>query len=301
MFLNNITAVDHAYIDDKGMIIGGAVNPTMFVSGEIDPVENVVVDFSTVKKDIKHIIDAKYSGFDHKLWIIEGYSLYTKSEETNEGRNVRIETPCVIIDAPIDAYKFIKKNGPYPEDFKEQVAARMEIELVEELAIKYPNVNISISLDFDEGFWGNSRMDTPMMPFRYVHGLKDSTSWGCQNIAHGHLSYIAASGSNHLEAEMICQKIAAKLDKTIFIRSENITHVDIDKMVLGYETARGKFEMTILNGTFEFGSVTIIDTETTIEHLVSHIAEEYRDDLKAAGVRLLFVSEGLNKGAVAEI
>jgi len=301
MFLNNITAVDHAYIDHHGMVIGGAVNPTMFVSGEVDPVENVVIDFSTVKKDIKHIIDAKYSGFDHKLWIIDGYSNCTIIENSSGTNNIRIVTPCVIIDAPRDAFKFIKYPTFIPVDYRSSVIAQMEHELMSELNITHAGSNILVSLDFDESFWGNVRMDTPMMPFRYVHGLKDSTSWGCQNIAHGHLSYLAAAGNNALEAEMVCQRIAADLDKTIFVREDNVTYMGEDRVVLGYETARGKFEMTILENAWSHGHVSLIETETTIEHLAEKIAEVYRDDLKAAGVHMLFVSEGLNKGAVAEI
>jgi hypothetical protein len=44
------------------------------LSLQIPSTEKVVVDFSTVKKSIKEIIDHKETGFDHKLWVIEGWS-----------------------------------------------------------------------------------------------------------------------------------------------------------------------------------------------------------------------------------
>ena len=300
MYLNNITAVDHAYINDKGMVIGGAVSPTILVEGEVEPVENVVVDFSTVKKDIKDIIDAKYSGFDHKLWLIEGYSDYELAPSTSP-KNIRIKTPCLVIEAPIDAFKFIKKNGPHPENFLEQVIVQMENELHDGLNLIHRNANISVSIDFDASFIGNSRMDTTMVPFRYVHGLKDSTSWGCQNIAHGHLSYIAASGESPLAAEMVIQRIAADLDKTIFVKEENVVYDGGDVITVEYKTPRGEFMMHFKEKVWEYGRVGLIETETTIEHLAEKIAEIYQSELVEAGVNMLFVSEGLNKGAVAYI
>jgi len=295
MFLNNITAIDHAYIDDQGRIIGGAISPTMFVSGEVDETEKVVVDFSTVKKSIKHIIDAKYSGFDHKIWIIEGYSncLVYDFGETN---NV-IATPLLRIDLPIDAIKMI--TVPFDGvDYKNSVLIQMERELDAELELMHPGVNISVSVDFDESFIGNPQMDTPMMPFRYTHGLKGSTSWGCQNIAHGHLSYLAAATTKPLETEMLLQKIAADIDGTIFVWEDNLTFTE-EAVTVSYTTDRGSFEM-IINNDYAAECVVPLTTETTVEFLAEAIANQYRDQFVAAGVTQLFVSEGLNKGAVAE-
>lgn len=296
MFLSNITAVDHAYIDNRGMIMGGSVNPTMRVSGEIDEAEKVVVDFSTVKKDIKHIIDAKYSGFDHKLWIIEGYSECVVVEDGS--RNLKVETPYLIISAPRDAFKIISTvfNG----DYLNSVAEQMQHELIAELNMMHPKSNIMVDLEFDTSFWGNALMNTPMIPFRYTHGLKGSTSWGCQNIAHGHLSYLAATTSKPVETEMLLQSIAADIDGTIFVWNENIVSANDNMIQVSYETDRGSFDMKIANEYAE-SSVIGVNTETTVEFLAEAIANQYRDSLREAGVSELFVSEGLNKGAVASI
>ena len=295
MFLSNITAVDHAYIDNRGHVIGGSVNPTMLVSGNIDTTENVVIDFSSVKKSIKEIIDAKYSGFDHKLWIIEGYSRCTV---VNQGLpNITIETPVLSIEAPRDAFKFIAQTEFFQTSYKDAVIRQMEHELNVGLNLLYPGVNITVEVNFEEAFWGNTMMDTPMIPFRYVHGLKASTSWGCQNIAHGHLSYLAASTDHPMEAEIVLQKIAADIDNTIFVWGENIKSVDDFHTFVEYFTGRGVFKMTISHDL----NVIALKTETTVEFLAEAIASEYGDMLKAAGVSRLFVSEGLNKGAVVEI
>ena len=302
LFLNNITAIDHAYIDATGAIIGGSVNPTMHVTGEVDEAEKVVVDFSTVKKSLKHIIDAKYSGFDHKLWIIEGFSNCTVEES---GRaNLSIVTPQLTINAPRDAFKFIKTPFHLAEDgtpnFESAVVDQMEQELMSELAVLHPNVGIHISLDFDEAFYCNPRMDTRAVPFRYTHGLKSSTSWGCQNIAHGHLSFLAAATDNVEATEALLSYIADDIDGTIFIRKENIIQLTNDSLMIGYKTDRGDFNMTI-TGDYAFAKVIGLETETTVEFLAEAIADQYREALREAGVRQLFVSEGLNKGAVADI
>jgi hypothetical protein len=59
--------------------------------------------------------------------------------------------------------------------------------------------------------------------------------------------------------------------------------------------------MHIKEKVWEYGRVGLIETETTIEHLAEEIAEIYQSELVEAGVNMLFVSEGLNKGAVAYI
>ena len=52
-FLTHVSCVDHAYIDNNGCVVGGSFHPNFIIGGTPDPVEKVVVDFSTVKKDVK--------------------------------------------------------------------------------------------------------------------------------------------------------------------------------------------------------------------------------------------------------
>ena len=84
MFLSDVTVLDHAYIDDSGFIVGGSFHPCFNVSGEIDGTEQVVVDFSAIKKQIKALIDSKETGYDHKLWIIEGFSNISDIQVIND-------------------------------------------------------------------------------------------------------------------------------------------------------------------------------------------------------------------------
>src|SRR5574343_1490291 len=107
IFLSDLTVVDHAYINSQGQVIGGSFNPGFIVSGEVDPVEKVVVDFSTIKKDVKysidkHIDDYHHNGFDHKIWFIEGYSggEYRQFED-----KIEFKTPAFKARVPLDAVR----------------------------------------------------------------------------------------------------------------------------------------------------------------------------------------------------
>lgn len=74
LFIGNLTTIDYAYIHPTRYTIkGGSLNLSVEVTGDIEPVENVVVDFGTIKKKIKSLIDDKEEGFDHKLWVPENH------------------------------------------------------------------------------------------------------------------------------------------------------------------------------------------------------------------------------------
>lgn len=302
MFLNDVTVIDAAYIDDEGRIIGDSVRPKFAVSGNVDEKEGVVVDFSAIKKNIKNIIDAKYSGFDHKLWLIEGYSNYTLADEKTYPANIKVNTPYVTIDAPKSAFKFIQSTG-VPGDYIGDIMRQLVDELTAELELLYPTVNLEIDLWFGDDFMDNPAMDTSLVPFRYTHGLKNSTSWGCQNIAHGHLSYLAASttdDANNRAVEMLLHEIASELDKSIFVWGENVTALSPDSVTVEYTSDRGTFKM-VVEGSYAATHMLILPTETTVEFLADAIATQYRDLLTAVGVVDLYVSEGLTKGAVVNI
>ena len=72
--MQQVTTIDYAYINTEGQLLGGSYNADFEVTGDIEFNEQVVIDFGKVKKAIKQIIDGKFHGFDHKLWIIDGYS-----------------------------------------------------------------------------------------------------------------------------------------------------------------------------------------------------------------------------------
>lgn len=304
LFLNDLSCVDHAYIDDNGCIVGGSFNPCFEVSGTPDPIEKVVVDFSTIKHDLKEMIDAhsfifNKNGFDHKVWIIEGFSniSWMRMEGNSKYSTVVITTPAMTLSVPGDAVKIIPRvEGITPHYTKDYIGAAMEDYLQPLLEKKYPNININVACT------NSASIHTPThnvahnaYRFRYVHGLKDSTSYGCNNIAHGHGSFISSEN----DPSGILELIAKELDNTLFVRSENIklfsTRHLTSELTLAYETPRGLFEMIVDPATHK---IVVLNTETTVEFLAQYVKERYGSLMKTSGMSSFCISEGLSKGAV---
>ncbi|RWZ87263.1 MAG: hypothetical protein EO766_12115 [Hydrotalea sp. AMD] len=283
IFLSDLSVVDHGYINDEGQVIGGSFNPGFIITGEVDEVEKVVVDFSTIKKDVKglidrHLPDVHDNGFDHKLWFIEGYSLGELTESENGDRWI-ISTPAVEIDVPTDALRFISFrdiNVGYTPGYIGDVFAEY---LEKHLSEKYSNINIKVEC-FNNVNTHTINKTLPLRYFSYSHGLKDSTSYGCQNIAHGHLSFVQYKDS--LKAE----EIAHDLDNAVFINSANISNETDDTITISYRTPRGWFNASYNK---ELNHIIVLETETTIEYIGEYVKNKFN-------VTDFYISEGLSKG-----
>lgn len=303
MFLNDLTVVDHAYIDDRGCIVGGSFNPCFEISGTPDPIENVVVDFSTIKKDIKDIIDrhsfnVSDNGFDHKVWVIEGYSHVTNVLVMGGGdTEVTIVTPHLSVSLPGDAVKIIPAiESMEPNYTYEYIGAAFAAQVQRHLELLYPKINIEVTCTNTEHIHTpTSRVGWNARRFRYVHGLKDSTSYGCKNIAHGHGSFISSNNDSHGLLDLI----AMELDNTIFVRQDNIKRLtaeaDRNELYIGYTTPRGSFDMVI---DTQAHKVVVLNTETTVEFLAAYVKDRFGSLMLAAGMSSFCISEGLSKGAV---
>lgn len=313
MFLNDITVIDHAYIDNKGCVVGGSFHPCFEVSGNPDSVEKVVVDFSAIKRTIKQLIDrhennVETNGFDHKVWVIEGYSSFNEvnvnmNMQALMGLDTTIRTPAVVLDLPTDAVKLITPvSGRIPEYTPEYIGAALEQYLQPLLEKAYPNTNIYIKCHNTETIHvPTDELRMHAKTFRYVHGLKDSSSYGCNNIAHGHGSFITADKN----PDNILQTIAAELDNTVFVRGDNISSTAITlssnepvvsgELTIRYKTSRGFFLMTIDANAHK---IVVLNTETTVEYLAQYVKTKFGDAMRAAGITTFYISEGLSKGAI---
>lgn len=314
MFLSDLTVIDHAYIDNFGNLIGGSIHPTFIVSGTPDPVEKVVVDFSAVKKQIKahidrHVNEMDNNGFDHKVWIIKGYS-NCKVVSSHQSSLVEIDTPTVRITVPYDAVRIIDGVGVQYEINGTAIPSLNDLGVVlakyvqDELAALHPKINVKVSCTATEHFHLPTRYGS-YASFRYSHGLKDSTSYGCKNVAHGHRSFIQATAADYRSDTStirdIVQDIAREFDKSIFLRSENLIQPGADESIaIEYTTERrGYFRMGIKSTSTQ--RVIVLSTETTVEFIAQTIADLYTDDLRKANVGSIYVSEGLSKGAMVSV
>lgn len=288
-----VTTIDYATIDHLGRLVGGSMSPAFEIRGEVDTDEQVVIDFSTCKKQIKSIIDDKVLGIDHKLvigpWTDKNISV------VSDGKDVNLKTKDWDIVLPANAIHFAGNMPTVGSVYDNLAFAEVVSKLVNtELVKTHPSVTVDVFCNQTI-----QRIDysvTHAAPFRYVHGLKSSTSWGCQNIAHGHYSYVTINAEDEVDGNLLAQKIASDLNDTVFVYDKNIiNHWDSRLIQFGYKTERGEFKMT---QTSFNPKIMILPVETTVENLAEQIWTLYAKELKDVGTYELIVSEGLSKGAI---
>lgn len=297
LFLNYVTCIDYAVIDEKGIIRGGSFTPIIEVTGNIDPQEKVVVDFSRIKKDIKALIDDKETGFDHKLWCVSGFSNAQVKSASEGGLEIIAENTQLIV--PKNAVK-VFETTVFVKDIVFTYEREITNYLNRQLNIIYPGADISVFVKLTSYTLAPTWLS---WNFNYTHGLKDSTSWGCQNIAHGHYSYvdfIADPGRKFLIAEdslELCNMVS-EMDNAVFVNRANIVYEDYKSLIIEYTTPRGLFKARYVKEAY---NIIILETETTVEYIVDWFVKRNEAVLKRAGICKVYLSEGLSKGATVKI
>jgi hypothetical protein len=294
IYINRVTVIDCARLNpESGEFVGDSFNLHTLISGDANSKEQVVVDFSSGKKLIKSAIDghvfhqessglednSKENGYDHKTWIpsdlIDHYS--------EQGRYIELQGPKGFrMSAPSNAVKILPQK--VLEDLERGSTEELQKHLKGFLEATIPGFSFEVFLDrvpyldYASHLFGEVYNT---VGFQYLHGLKQSTSFGCQNILHGHGSVVS---SDDQEAAI---QIARYLDGAYLYETNSKTpHYG----TFAYQTLdRGAFNLKVS----EDQAVKLIDIggEPTIENLSQHVAE-------ALQIRTPFlISEGLQKGA----
>ncbi|AJT60981.1 6-pyruvoyl tetrahydropterin synthase-like protein [Vibrio phage ValKK3] len=297
MFLNNITCIDHAYVDENGKINGMSYNLCVEITGEVDETEQVVIDFSGCKKAIKQLVDESEHAIDHRLVLVNGYSEYVLSDIENRDRT-QIDSPLfTAVSSVNDWYQEIVDVSLFDTDlhipsdtlYMNYLTEYLENMLLKQLKLQgYPvtHVTVELSESFDLPSWANTHVS-----FHYAHGLRSSSSYGCQNIAHGHRSFIAVDAMLNSRGRKVLKRIAEEMSGYI-VWDDNLTA----EGAVAYCSQRGNFYLNI-----DSEETIVINTETTVENLANYIAKTYEDEFQRMGVQRVWVSEGLSKGAVVDI
>lgn len=287
IYINDLTTIDAAVLTQDGSIMGESLNLSVKLTGNTTKSESVVLDFSTAKKRIKDLIDHKEYGFDHKLWVRQGLFNHTLDDDGD----FVIKTPFLGLKVPQNAVRML----PEDMDLTSVIRHFLEFHLNEEFSVE---VLLNHSFPFKNTWQGDNQYCSP---FRYVHGLKDSTSWGCQNIAHGHHSYISLESKSPKDMYLVdlSDTIAKALHNAIFINRDNLypsnAHGDC---ILGYTVNRGDFYMSLDSHK---NNIIDLDTETTIECLADYVLRRFGSTMRRCGVTGFYISEGLVKGAYQEV
>lgn len=300
LFLNNITVIDHAYVGDDGRQHGGSFHASFTVEGKVDAVEQVVIDFSAVKKQIKAIVDDNQFGFDHKLWLIQGFSAAEIVMHQPDPGYVTIKSAAMELSGPADMVRLVNASGY----IKEEIAIDLASYVQTELAKLHPGIDVVVNCKLNEVMFTNTEK---AWGFRYTHGLRNSTSWGCKNIAHGHLSWLELEHDAHYDENCkdckgalaaMRNRLESDWHDAVLIDSANVIDVGTDYISIAYSTTRGKF-----TGKYRAPYVKwkLFDHETTVEHIVDAFVRENGYFLERAHVKAIYISEGLAKGAMMEL
>jgi hypothetical protein len=342
IYLCQPTVIDHAIINSNGCIVGGSCNPDFIISGKVDPVEQVVVDFSKIKKEVKAAVDDKFVGFDHKLWVVEHYSdckifLTINAQEVEVSfdeynfklpfdTRVTIKTPYLEMELPLDAIRFMpnptQRNLANVEEAHEFIATSIEYHVLNTLTELHPHNSIEVECQYKclPHIMGGTEEKGGLAVFKYTHPLPFSSSYGCQNIGHGHLSYIEVLGSDGCNEEALLTEIedlADRIDNYVFVNRNYVTKVTTEHgtvldysyclhalpencwVTVEYETPqRGYFRATY-KICDKGHKLYFLDQDTTIENMLDWVLVGGLERvLKDHGATAFYMSEGLSKGAM---
>lgn len=299
IFLRNTSVVDCAIVHGDGTVHGHSFHPNFIVTGDVDEQEQVVIDFSKCKNEIKKALDDFDSGFDHKLWLLEGYSKFKFTIDILEDGEERaiLETDAYKADTPLHVYRLID-NPKQHEVPGRTIADAIGSHVQEHLRSIWPSVTVAVDLTVDAfADVQNHSCGT----FNYFHGLPQSSSTKCRRYNHGHGSFYEFDFGEKptIEIETFAHDIMSVYSDCTFldtrnIKSEDDTWVEVEATDIG-----GDFYNVKLNKNLN--NIVRMNTDSTIENIVDYIVEKHSNQFKELGIKRFFASEGLAKGAVKAI
>ncbi|MCR8913873.1 6-pyruvoyl tetrahydropterin reductase [Marinobacter panjinensis] len=278
LFVDNLTVIDFAYLDASRGLVGESWIVDVVLGGELDD-QGMVFDFSNVKRTIKRVIDERV---DHRLVIPRGNS----GLEWNEDEPDRFvwhltDGTRILHQSPDEAVVWLSSERVVPS----AVATLLEHELRAVLPANVTDVEISLREDVIEGAY-----------YHYVHGLKKHLG-NCQRIAHGHRSPIRIDRNGHRDRDL--ENRWAKLWQDIYVGSEEdvtrrwVAADGTEYVTFEYEANQGEFALTLPESR-----VYMLDSDTTVELIAAHIAEQLKAEFPEDIIRVK-AYEGVGKGAIA--
>lgn len=314
LFLHNVTHVDCAVLGNNGLPSGLSFVPAFRVHGNVSGEEQVIEDFSSIKKRIKQLIDDPDYGYDHKL-IIPMAAEQARTDEFYLQRanpnGVKLDVGHIRINCPSNAIRIV-------HDFSTQTTIEKITTLIQYSMERYLSMRLGMKV---EVFIPEPQVVQPnglyyfcperhaiAYQFEYTHGLPKSTSWGCQNILHGHSSFIqlatdrfgeTAESQAFVDSSLtsLAESIAAYLDEAYIVCKDYYQNSN-GLQTIQYESRdRGFFELHLPSDY----NVVVMDNEPTIENIVHHVAKQFEAELKENRVTSLAISEGLWKGSLLNL
>jgi 6-pyruvoyl-tetrahydropterin synthase len=278
LFVQNLTVIDFSYFDAQRGILGESWIVDIELKGELDE-QGMVFDFGHVKKQIKQIIDLE---LDHRFVISSQQKNLdvkeSKNKTTLKWSNVMGQYEHV---SPSDAIVLLDSKTVNPKS----VGSYLEEKIKSALPSNVQSVKLTL---YDESIDGAY--------YHYSHGLKKHAG-NCQRIVHGHRSRIEIFENHQRNHDLEDYWSACFRNAYLGTREDVSKEVEIEgkqHTCFSYSAAQGKFSVMIPTKR-----VYLIDTDSTVELIASHIAEECAKK-KPNNHYLVKAFEGVGKGAIAE-
>jgi len=276
LFVERLTIVDFSYLDQRRGLVGESWLLDLELEGELNS-QAMIFDFSLVKKTVKQWIDRH---IDHKLLVPGASSGYYQT--TSHGKTT--------LTFRMDSGDHIKHIGPEEATrvingiafiTPDAVANYAQSELKKFLPDNIDKITIKFNTEEIEGAY-----------YQYSHGLEKHQG-NCQRIAHGHRSKIKILVDNSRSSKW--ESYWADKLRDIYIASE--FHQKPSSLenysVFTYEAEQGKFSLEL-----NADSCYLIPTESTVEQIAIHIAQE--TSKLTNGKIVVYAYEGVGKGSVAK-
>jgi len=280
LFVDNLTVLDFSYLHAKRGMVGESWIVDLELSGDLDA-QSMVFDFGHIKKLIKRTLD---DCADHRLLIPLDNDQLTQGTDGEERISVTWRYPSgeIKMRAPESSVLLV----PGMEISKGTLA----LYLIEQVRREVPDNVTEVLLTLREEDFGTAPY------YHYSHGLKKHDG-NCQRIAHGHRSRIEISENGR--RSRFWEKLWADRWEDIYIGTrddlEGTYYIDeVPHHRFRYESAQGMFELLIPED-----HCYLIDTDSTVEQLASHIVNELVKEAPGKHFRVK-AFEGVAKGSLAE-
>ncbi|MDA8621769.1 6-carboxytetrahydropterin synthase [Psychrosphaera sp.] len=284
LFVNDLTVIDFSYLCTQRGMVGESWIVDLTLHGELDE-QNMVLDFSKVKKQVKRIID---DTVDHKLAIPTEFS--GVNVEHIDGQDyIKVEFESlggekIAISSPSDAYCFVDADKIEMSHVIKHLASVIK----PQLPTNVKKVELSLRAEEISGFY-----------YHYTHGLKKHDG-NCQRIAHGHRSKIQVF-ENEMKSPRL-EKEVSKVWEDIYVATDEdeVSDAELEfisktqsQVAYKYESSQGKFELAM-----EKSSVYSMPVDTTVELIAQYLADKLKAQYPDNSYKVV-AYEGVAKGAIA--
>ena len=279
LFVDNLTVIDFSYLHAERGILGESWIVDVELQGELDD-QGMLFDFGDVKKKIKSIIDNEV---DHKLVIPSAHPgvKVTKEDLFIDLMFCSAVGEQIIHHSPTEALTEIEDSTIT----KDNVSAYLCGKILKQLPSNVTGIAINLREEVIQGDY-----------YHYSHGLKKHKG-NCQRIAHGHRSKIEIFKDGQRNTDIEQQWANTFNDIYIGTNEDKVDQADINGIPhtqFSYISDQGAFKITLPTRKVYF-----MNTDTTVEWIATHIAEELKKQTPSSHFKVR-AFEGVGKGAIAE-